>query len=115
MGMMLAFALAAATAEQIPRRLSAAEKAQIATLVQAELKDPESARFRWPRLRDPSGLSYCGWVNAKNALGGYVGFRPYKVAASILDLPAFAPTSVTLEPRLGCEAYKMGSPPAADE
>jgi hypothetical protein len=41
------------------------------------LRDPESARFRWPTpspdARGSSELRTCGWVNAKNAYGGYSG------------------------------------------
>lgn len=39
------------------------------------LKDPASAQFRDERLT-PGGV-LCGEVNAKNAMGGYVGFRKY--------------------------------------
>lgn len=48
-------------------------------LVAAQMLDPESARFRNAALySDADGfLSLCGDVNAKNRLGGYVGFRPF--------------------------------------
>lgn len=53
--------------------------------VRAALKDPESARFRKfsmaeGKLTDGSGRSNrvaCGYVNAKNAFGGYVGEQPW--------------------------------------
>lgn len=39
------------------------------------LKDPDSAQFRDERLT-PAGV-LCGEVNAKNSMGGYIGFRKY--------------------------------------
>lgn len=48
--------------------------------VRAELKDPDSAKFRGIKpLRDERPGAggkvngYCGWVNAKNSYGGYTG------------------------------------------
>jgi hypothetical protein len=41
----------------------------------ALLKDPGSAQFRNERI-DPTG-ALCGEVNAKNAMGAYVGFKKY--------------------------------------
>ena len=43
------------------------------------LKDPESARFRNVFV-SPKMLAVCGDVNAKNSMGGYVGFRRFIVA-----------------------------------
>lgn len=40
------------------------------------LNDPESARFRNVFI-SPKGRAICGEVNAKNAMGGYVGFRRF--------------------------------------
>ena len=45
--------------------------------VRSFLKDPDSAQFR--ELREVSG-GVCGEYNAKNAMGGYVGYRPFKWA-----------------------------------
>lgn len=46
--------------------------------VQSKLSDPESARFRNVRLEQYlTHLIVCGEVNAKNAYGGYVGFRSF--------------------------------------
>jgi hypothetical protein len=39
------------------------------------LKDPESAQFRNERLTSAGAL--CGELNAKNSMGGYVGFKRY--------------------------------------
>lgn len=45
--------------------------------VKNSLKDGESAKFRGIRQ---IGVTICGEVNAKNAFGAYVGFRPFVVA-----------------------------------
>lgn len=42
--------------------------------VRERLYDPESARFRGVRA---VYAGYCGEVNAKNRLGGYVGYREF--------------------------------------
>ncbi len=42
-------------------------------IVANRLKDPDSAQFR--SLKSISSDQVCGQVNAKNALGGYVGYR----------------------------------------
>lgn len=42
--------------------------------VLAELTDPGSAEFRNVRK---STIGYCGEVNAKNRMGGYVGFKAF--------------------------------------
>jgi hypothetical protein len=48
----------------------AAPKA-VVEAVKAALNDPDSAKIRNVRKTGPN--SYCGWVNAKNAYGGYSG------------------------------------------
>ncbi len=74
MGIFLAAALASAgVATDPPSEMRAA----IEVAVRAGLKDPESARFKWIKVSD--SRFYCGFVNAKNALGGYVGFEPFYV------------------------------------
>ena len=55
-------------------------EAKVIRLVQATLTDPESAQFRGVR-RSGSASFTCGEVNAKNRMGGYVGFTPFMVAA----------------------------------
>lgn len=40
--------------------------------VKSKLNDPDSAKFRDVKRLGP--LNYCGWVNAKNGFGGYVGY-----------------------------------------
>ena len=65
--------------------LTAAHKLQIAKHVKALLKDPDSAKFKWPAPTE-FGL-YCGWVNAKNSYGGYTGFEPFMVLGGVGDGP----------------------------
>lgn len=48
-------------------------KAKLSAQVRKALTDPDSARFDALRINAQSGVA-CGSVNAKNKLGGYVGF-----------------------------------------
>lgn len=50
-------------------------------LVRDNLTDPSSARFRNVQQK-PNG-AVCGEVNAKNRMGGYVGFAPFAVDRSL--------------------------------
>lgn len=46
--------------------------------VRNKLKDPESARFGKIAAGDVGGQTIvCGWVNAKNSYGGYIGMQPF--------------------------------------
>lgn len=47
------------------------------------MRDPDSVRFgeHWT-----SGEYRCGYVNAKNGYGGYVGYKPYLVAGSYAEV-----------------------------
>ena len=77
--------LARQKAEQDKKR----EQRQAAYLqvVLDSLKDPDSAQFRdlqWSIDREQYGDSLCGWVNAKNGFGRYVGFHPFAVTAKPL-------------------------------
>lgn len=50
--------------------------------VLSQLKDPDSAQFRNEIVISPWGLAnsvLCGEVNAKNSMGGYVGYRSFDV------------------------------------
>ncbi|MCH8622542.1 hypothetical protein [Undibacterium sp. TS12] len=58
-------------------------------LVREALKDPDSAVFRDVKyFRKTKGV--CGLVNAKNSLGGYVGFNDFMLNAD--GKVTFAPT-----------------------
>lgn len=53
-------------------------------LVLAKLNDPDSAQFRNEKLKGSwtvGGSILCGEINAKNAMGGYVGFVPFASTA----------------------------------
>lgn len=94
------------------RPLTDAEKAVIAGSLARDMKDPDSARFRWMPLSDKwqnignakdgrlaAIQPYCGMVSGKNASGGYVGFVPYltlltaKGGEVVLSLPVGVATS----------------------
>ena len=64
-------------------------------LVSKQLLDPESAQFSdGMAYRTAKSLTFCGRVNAKNRLGGYVGAQPYVVAA---DGQVYVGASATAE------------------
>ena len=69
----------AAPALVATRDLTAGEKATLAALFGAGLKDPESARFEWAKMpvATDGEVFYCAIVNAKNGFGGYVGAEPF--------------------------------------
>lgn len=54
---------------------------QAKALVREQLIDPESARFEDVVVTRASGggRAVCGWVNAKNRMGGYVGQEVFLV------------------------------------
>lgn len=58
------------------------------------LKDPDSAKFR--DLRTSRDLWVCGEVNAKNSMGGYVGFQRFIV---LLSMVTFDDGSETFQDR----------------
>jgi hypothetical protein len=75
----------------IAKDLSSQEKSIIEKAVKHELSDPESARFKWFNLSQEqqvamkekdAAATYCGLVNAKNKMGGYVGDTPFLVVLS---------------------------------
>lgn len=55
------------------RPLSVAEAQQT---VRSSMRDPEAVRFRGVRANRATG-AVCGWFNAKNGYGAYVGERPF--------------------------------------
>lgn len=56
------------------RRVATLEQAK--NVVRRNLTDPDSANFR-DVFVTPKGAIVCGEVNAKNQVGGYVGFRRF--------------------------------------
>jgi len=65
------------------------------------LKDPASAQFRNVALNQARS-ALCGEVNAKDGVGGYVGFRPFVVSDSGAAVLNTACDSSNLEPQLDC-------------
>lgn len=66
-------------AKKVP--VTAALQAAAEEAVRSSLKDPESARFKPPFMafKDEKGdIAVCGYANAKNSYGGYVGFEPFR-------------------------------------
>ena len=69
-----------------------------------DLKDPESARLRnlfisnSPNLKGEMMQHLCGEINAKNAMGGYVGYRRFFAdnESAMID-PGVDPGSDTME------------------
>lgn len=88
--------------------------------------DPDSAQFASLHyLHKATGddrSRICGWVNAKNRLGGYVGYQPffYDVAekkafflpAEIADQPQAQDTFAQLVDAMGCKAPLGARSPA---
>lgn len=71
----LALALCGTAHADVP--LTKAQQSAVKKAVLADLRDPESARFGDMRAgREGTTLWVCGTVNAKNAMGGYVGHLP---------------------------------------
>lgn len=55
-------------------------------LLVGKLKDPDSALFRNIKVvTRPDGKLVCGEINAKNSLGGYVGYKPF-IGGFVIDL-----------------------------
>lgn len=77
------FSMLVAMAEFAPRPLPDADRIAIQKVSEIKMLDGKSARFIWPKQRDAS--LYCGFVNAKNAMGGYTGYKPFSV---LLGKPA---------------------------
>lgn len=66
--------------------LSASMQHTVKAHIASGLKDPYSAIFGpMTASQDPSGKQYriCGFVNAKNSFGGYVGMRPYQILYNV--------------------------------
>jgi hypothetical protein len=72
---LIALAIPCAAIAETP--ITDAERAAIRVEVRKQLKDPDSARFRW--LPSKAGDDYCGFVNARNSYGGYAGHTPFMV------------------------------------
>lgn len=63
------------------KELTKSQKLEIQEAVKKELKDPDSAKFKWEKVHDKT--AYCGLVNAKNSYGGFTGYVPFVVVLGI--------------------------------
>jgi hypothetical protein len=71
-------ACASSAAVGTPVVLSPAQQTEAKQLIAKDLRDPESARFgTFKAVWQQQHLVMCGWVNSKNAFGGYVGDTKY--------------------------------------
>lgn len=76
-----ALAVVSWTAEAAPRPATEAEIELVRASMLTRLKDAESARFTDVMISDvPTNtgmFELCGKVNAKNSMGGYIGFSDF--------------------------------------
>lgn len=100
------------------RELTADERSLVANFVRTDLIDPTSVLFKWATFDasgDPSEERYCGLYNARNRMGGYVGFKPFHakvtfdgtriVAVTDVFMPsAEMPSLAAIIPRM-CETF----------
>lgn len=63
---------------------SVGEEGRVKKEVKAMLNDPNSAEFR--NIKVFENGNYCGEVNAKNKMGGYVGFQAFFMVESKLEI-----------------------------
>lgn len=79
----------------VPVQLTPKMTEQVKQGVASGLKDPESARFSplMVAVRSGNTVHVCGYVNAKNSYGGYVGEKPF-YATGIADLGSYSAISV---------------------
>jgi hypothetical protein len=63
---------------------SGGEESRVIKEVKAMLNDPNSAEFR--NIKVFENGNYCGEVNAKNKMGGYVGFQAFFMVESKLEI-----------------------------
>lgn len=63
------------------------ERATVIATIKANLKDPDSAQFKDIKHMGDDG--FCGYVNAKNAFGGYTGYTMFVISSKgVSILPA---------------------------
>lgn len=79
--------------------------------VRATLVDGESGRFRDIKgSLDGADLYVCGYVNAKNRLGGYVGWRRFygQIDGETFTVRAVAGQTPPGIVEAMCDGYKLG-------
>lgn len=81
---MLAGCVASQIIEAKPIKLTGSQLSAIQAKAAYDLIDPNSAMFRNIRAKEikredgTQAVEFCGEVNAKNRMGGYVGFSAFK-------------------------------------
>lgn len=81
---LLAGCVASQIIEAKPVKLTGSQLSAIQAKAAYDLIDPNSAMFRNIRAKDikredgTQAVEFCGEVNAKNRMGGYVGFSAFK-------------------------------------
>lgn len=91
LAVLVAALVASPTARQAIGLGYEADRLALEEQIRAQLKDPESAKFREERIYPgPAGgpSTLCGEINARNSMGGYVGFRrfiAYGTAFAIIE------------------------------
>lgn len=74
---------------------SDAQFARVREALNEQLMDYPSARFRDVRA---DGSRVCGFVNAKNAMGAYIGWRPFGVIDSARGAVLVVDDAYLIEP-----------------
>lgn len=77
----------------LARDLTASEQEIVSDAIKDRLRDPASAVFKWgvlegavtPADDNSSSAIYCGYVNSRNAYGGFVGDTPYSTFLMFVD------------------------------
>lgn len=88
--------------------------AQMREPVAALLTDPESAQFRNERLFSgwtPGSSALCGEVNARNRMGGYVGFTSFSVVAGLAHIADADETRIKREADIPLCAFETADMP----
>jgi len=113
----VALALAAASLSSLAWSQAAISDAQIQEAVAGgksagthNLKDPAAAQFRGLKIarvsKESSDLVLCGEINARNSVGGYVGFRSFFATPGRPDLSDIEPTR-EMDKNMFATMYKM--------
>ena len=75
--------LGTSIAHSATRELEPSERDLLQRELFKQLKDPDSAKVRWPAFL--GGTAYCGFFNAKNSYGGYVGYQAFMASVKKKD------------------------------
>jgi hypothetical protein len=94
----LVIAAGVAAGGSLPRPATPEETAVVAEAVRHRLKDPDSMQLENVRVgpgKTAGSLTVCGEVNARNAMGGYVGMRTF-YAMYVLENKVGKPAAVVI-------------------